>query len=182
MFQAAYPAFFALYVANERQSSVQAMQLSNGLADSSGLWLGHIMFDSVLVLILSTIIIVIFAAVAGDQFFGLGFFVSGMYAPINIVRADADRIIVDCPRPVRNHWCTVLILCVIDHGVAARRVCGCRGISSDHVHCMCSLSKSACTMLTPHQLYLAGYLLTLTYAATSDSGNIITIIRKLFVR
>jgi hypothetical protein len=54
---------------------VQAMQLSNGLADPIGLWLGHLLFDSVSVLILSTIIIIVFSTVAGGQFFGLGFFV-----------------------------------------------------------------------------------------------------------
>jgi hypothetical protein len=33
-------------------------------------------------------------------------------------------------------------------------------------------------LLTQDQLYLGGYLLTLTYAMTSQSGTIITIIRK----
>ena len=58
------------------------MQLSNGLADPVGLWLGHLLFDSVFVVLLSTIIIIIFAAVAGNRFFGLGFFVS-QYMHVN---------------------------------------------------------------------------------------------------
>ncbi|EDR15973.1 uncharacterized protein LACBIDRAFT_187302 [Laccaria bicolor S238N-H82] len=70
---AVYPAFFALYVSRERRSSVQAMQLSNGLADPIGLWLGHLMFDTVTVVILSTIIIIVFAT-ASNQFHGLGLF------------------------------------------------------------------------------------------------------------
>ncbi|RDB29443.1 ABC transporter A family member 2 [Hypsizygus marmoreus] len=68
-----YPAFFALYVSRERRSSVQAMQMSNGLGDPIGLWLGHLMFDTIASVILSTIIIVVFAA-ASNQFSGLGFF------------------------------------------------------------------------------------------------------------
>ncbi|KIM45099.1 hypothetical protein M413DRAFT_65825 [Hebeloma cylindrosporum] len=70
---AVYPAFFALYVSKERQSSVQAMQLSNGLTDPLGLWLGHLMFDTIAVVLLSTVIIVIFGTVS-NQFHGLGFF------------------------------------------------------------------------------------------------------------
>ena len=54
---------------------MQAMQLSNGLADPAGLWLGHLMFDSVFAVISATIIIIIFAAVS-NQFHGLGLFVS----------------------------------------------------------------------------------------------------------
>ncbi|KAJ3534775.1 hypothetical protein NM688_g7082 [Phlebia brevispora] len=70
---AVYPAFFSLYVSKERRSSVQAMQLSNGLADPAGLWLGHLMFDSIFGVIAATIIIIIFAAVS-NQFHGLGLF------------------------------------------------------------------------------------------------------------
>ena len=51
------------------------MQLSNGLADPIGLWLGHIMFDSVFCVLIATLIIIIFAA-ASNQFHGLGLFVS----------------------------------------------------------------------------------------------------------
>ena len=64
-----------MYVSKERQSSVQAMQLSNGLADPVGLWLGHLMFDSVFSVVSATIIIIIFAAVS-NQFHGLGLYVS----------------------------------------------------------------------------------------------------------
>jgi hypothetical protein len=73
--QAVFPAFFALYVSKERRSSVQAMQMSNGLSDPIGLWLGHLMFDSVFSVIFATITVIIWAAVS-NQFRGLGFFVS----------------------------------------------------------------------------------------------------------
>ena len=72
--QSVYTAFYALYVTKERCSSVQAMQSSNGLTDPIGLWLGHLMFDVIWSIILSSIIIIIFATVS-NQFHGLGFFV-----------------------------------------------------------------------------------------------------------
>lgn len=50
------------------------MQMSNGLGDPIGLWLGHLMFDTIASVILSTIIIIVFAT-ASNQFQGLGFFV-----------------------------------------------------------------------------------------------------------
>uniref|UniRef100_A0A8H8CNN7 ABC transporter domain-containing protein n=1 Tax=Psilocybe cubensis TaxID=181762 RepID=A0A8H8CNN7_PSICU len=70
---AVYPAFYTLYVAKERRTSVQAMQFSNGLTNPLGLWLGHLMFDTLSVVVLSTIITVVFAAAASNQFHGLGF-------------------------------------------------------------------------------------------------------------
>jgi ATP-binding cassette subfamily A (ABC1) protein 3 len=73
--QGVYPAFFSLYVAKERRSSIQAMQLSNGLTNPIGLWLGHLMFDMIISIFLSTVIIIIFATVT-DQFHGLGLLVS----------------------------------------------------------------------------------------------------------
>ena len=74
MEQAVYPAFFSLYVAKERRSSVQAMQLSNGLSDPVGLWLGHLLFDSMFAVVVASLIVIVFAA-ASNQFHGLGFFV-----------------------------------------------------------------------------------------------------------
>jgi hypothetical protein len=71
-----FPAFFALYVSKERRSSVQAMQFSNGLHNPIGLWLGHLAFDTIFTVIMSTVVIIVFAAVS-NQFHGLGFFVRG---------------------------------------------------------------------------------------------------------
>ncbi|KAG1725891.1 uncharacterized protein EDB91DRAFT_1086964 [Suillus paluster] len=70
---AVFPAFFSLYVSRERRSGVQAMQLSNGLSDPIGLWIGHLLWDSIFSVTLATIIIIIFA-VTTNQFHGLGFF------------------------------------------------------------------------------------------------------------
>ena len=78
-----FPAFFSLYVSKERRSSVQAMQLSNGLSNPVGLWLGHLMFDTCFSLVIASVIIIVFAA-GSNQFAGLGFFVSPSYSCIAI--------------------------------------------------------------------------------------------------
>ena len=61
-------------MATERQSGVQAMQLSNGLAKSISLWLGHLVFDGFFCVLIATINTAVFATLAG-QFHGLGLFV-----------------------------------------------------------------------------------------------------------
>ncbi|KAF9479407.1 P-loop containing nucleoside triphosphate hydrolase protein [Pholiota conissans] len=66
-----FPAFFTIYIANERQSSVQAMQLSNGLANPLGMWLGHLMFDSIFSVITATVIVIVYATVK-EKFQGIG--------------------------------------------------------------------------------------------------------------
>ncbi|KAL1669459.1 P-loop containing nucleoside triphosphate hydrolase protein [Schizophyllum commune] len=71
---AVYPAFFAMYVAEERRSLVQAMQFSNGLSNPVGLWLGHVAFDAIWSIIASSIIAIVFATTSG-QFAGVGLFV-----------------------------------------------------------------------------------------------------------
>jgi ATP-binding cassette subfamily A (ABC1) protein 3 len=73
--QAVYPAFFSLYVARERKAGVQAMQLSNGLANPAGMWLGHLLFDGMFSVLAASVITLVFAT-AVHQFHGLGFFVS----------------------------------------------------------------------------------------------------------
>lgn len=51
------------------------MQLSNGLSDPIGLWLGHLLWDSIFGVIIASIITIVFATVS-NQFYGLGLFVS----------------------------------------------------------------------------------------------------------
>ncbi|KAG9083681.1 hypothetical protein FRC06_004419 [Ceratobasidium sp. 370] len=65
-----WPAFFALYVSAERQSSVQAMQLSNGMTPA-GLWLGHLLFDLPWITLIATVVVTVFGTVT-SQFYGLG--------------------------------------------------------------------------------------------------------------
>ncbi|KAH7334283.1 hypothetical protein B0J17DRAFT_672798 [Rhizoctonia solani] len=65
-----WPAFFVLYVSAERRSSVQAMQLSNGMTPA-GLWLGHLLFDFPWVVLISTVVTIVFATVT-SQFYALG--------------------------------------------------------------------------------------------------------------
>ena len=51
------------------------MQLSNGLTNPAGLWLGHLLFDGMFCTLLSTIITIVFAA-STSQLHGLGYVVS----------------------------------------------------------------------------------------------------------
>jgi ATP-binding cassette subfamily A (ABC1) protein 3 len=66
--QAVFPAFFTLYVSKERRSSVQAMQLSNGISNPAGMWFGHLLFDGIPGIIIATITAVVFATTQSDQF------------------------------------------------------------------------------------------------------------------
>ncbi|OBZ68485.1 ABC transporter A family member 2 [Grifola frondosa] len=136
---AVFPAFFSLYVAQERRSSVQAMQLSNGLSDPVGLWLGHLMFDSIFALILATLIVIVFAA-ASSQFQGLGFFwlVLLLYGIVGALFSYCVSLIVTSP--------------------------------------LAAFALSAGYQVIMFILYLAAYLLTLTYAKTSEAGKDLTII------
>ncbi|KAI0673936.1 P-loop containing nucleoside triphosphate hydrolase protein [Trametes maxima] len=136
---AVYPAFFSLYVAKERRSSVQAMQLSNGLSDPVGLWLGHLLFDSLFAVISATLIVIVFAA-ASNQFNGLGFF-----------------------------W-VVLVL----YGIVCALFSYC--VSLVVASPLAAFAMSAGYQVVMFVLYLAAYLLTLTYAKTSEAGKDLTII------
>jgi ATP-binding cassette subfamily A (ABC1) protein 3 len=63
-----FPAFFTLYVSKERRSSVQAMQLSNGISNPAGMWLGHLLFDGIPGVVIATVVAAVFAATQPDQF------------------------------------------------------------------------------------------------------------------
>ncbi|KAI0076833.1 P-loop containing nucleoside triphosphate hydrolase protein [Panus rudis PR-1116 ss-1] len=135
-----FPAFFSLYVSKERRSAVQAMQLSNGLADPVGLWLGHLMFDSVFCVIIASLIIIIFAAVS-NQFHGLGFFwvVLVLYGIVGALFSYCVSLVVASP--------------------------------------LAAFAATAGYQIIMFVLYLAAYLLVLTYAKTSEAGKDLVIIR-----
>ncbi|KAJ7083358.1 hypothetical protein B0H15DRAFT_422992 [Mycena belliarum] len=134
-----FPAFFAMYVSKERRSSVQAMQFSNGLHNPVGLWLGHLMFDTIFTVIMATIVIIIFAT-ASNQFHGLGFF-----------------------------WLVMVL-----YGIAGTLFAYC--VSLVVVSPLAAFAAVAGYQIVMFLLYLAGYLLVLTYAKTSDANRFITII------
>ncbi|KAJ7077598.1 hypothetical protein C8R43DRAFT_1178602, partial [Mycena crocata] len=134
-----FPAFFALYVSKERRSSVQAMQFSNGLHNPVGLWLGHLMFDSVFTVIMATIVVIVFAA-ASNQFHGLGFF-----------------------------W-----LIMVLYGITGTLFAYCASLVV--VSPLAAFATVAGYQIVMFLLYIAGYLLVLTYAKTSDANQLITII------
>ncbi|KAH7911590.1 P-loop containing nucleoside triphosphate hydrolase protein [Hygrophoropsis aurantiaca] len=136
---AVFPAFFSLYVSRERRSAVQAMQLSNGLSNPIGLWLGHLLFDSIFSVTLATIIVIIFATTTG-QFKGLGFF-----------------------------W-----FILVQYGIVGALFAYC--VSLFMPSPLAAFAAVAGYQIIMYLLYLGGYLLTYTYATTSQAGNIITII------
>lgn len=136
---AVFPAFFSLYVSKERRSSVQAMQLSNGLSNTVGLWLGHLMFDSVFSVISASIIIIVFAA-ASNQFTGLGFFwvVLVLYGIVGALFSYCVSLVVTSP--------------------------------------LAAFAASAGYQVIMYILYLAAFLLTLTYAKTAADNYDLTLI------
>ncbi|CCL98836.1 uncharacterized protein FIBRA_00841 [Fibroporia radiculosa] len=136
---AVFPAFFSLYVSKERRSAVQAMQLSNGLANPAGLWLGHLMFDTVFSVIVASLIIIIFAA-GSNQFTGLGFF-----------------------------W-VVLVL----YGIVGALFSYC--VSLAVTSPLAAFAISAGYQVVMYILYLAAFLLTLTYAKTAADNRDLALI------
>ncbi|KAJ7083365.1 hypothetical protein B0H15DRAFT_785012 [Mycena belliarum] len=134
-----FPAFFAMYVSKERRSLVQAMQFSNGLHNPVGLWLGHLMFDTIFTVIMATIVAIIFGTVS-NQFHGLGFF-----------------------------WLVMVL-----YGIAGTLFSYC--VSLVVVSPLAAFAAVAGYQIVMFLLYLASYLLVLTYAKTSDASRFITII------
>ncbi|TDL17229.1 P-loop containing nucleoside triphosphate hydrolase protein [Rickenella mellea] len=135
---AVYPAFFALYVANERRSSVQAMQLSNGLSNPVGLWLGHLMFDSIFTVVIATIIVPLLAFTS-NQFNGLEFL-----------------------------WIIIFL-----YGIAGTLFAYC--VSLVTTSALAAFAVVAAYQIIVLIIYTASYLLTLTYAKTSNAANILSI-------
>ncbi|KZT73392.1 hypothetical protein DAEQUDRAFT_684394 [Daedalea quercina L-15889] len=131
---AVFPAFFSLYVSKERRSAVQAMQLSNGLSNPVGLWLGHLMWDTCFSIVIASVIIIVFAT-ASNQFAGLGFF-----------------------------W-VVLVL----YGIVGALFSYC--VSLAVASPLAAFAVSAGYQVIMFILYLAAFLLTLTYAKTSADDN-----------
>ncbi|TFK69908.1 P-loop containing nucleoside triphosphate hydrolase protein [Pluteus cervinus] len=132
-----YPAFYALYVSRERRSSVQAMQMSNGLTNPLGLWLGHLAFDSVFAVIISTIVIVVLAGTT-SEFHGLGFF-----------------------------WLVMVL-----YGITGALFAYCASLITTSP--LAAFAIVAAYQWIMFILYIAAYLLVLTYAKTSDASSLIT--------
>ncbi|KAF8507801.1 P-loop containing nucleoside triphosphate hydrolase protein [Hysterangium stoloniferum] len=133
-----YPAFFALYTSMERRTSIQAMQLSNGLTNPAGLWLGHLLFDGFFSTLLTTIIIIVFA-LASNQFHGLGYL-----------------------------WIVMVL-----YGFASALFAYC--VTLFTASPLAAFAAVAGYQVLMFILYLAGYLLTITYAKNSKAAGIITI-------
>jgi ATP-binding cassette subfamily A (ABC1) protein 3 len=44
------------------------MQLSNGVSNPAGMWLGHLLFDGIVGVIIATVVVAVFATTQSDQF------------------------------------------------------------------------------------------------------------------
>jgi hypothetical protein len=121
-----------MYVSRERRSSVQAMQFSNGLSNPVGLWLGHIMFDATKVIIISTVIIIVYAVAAKQQLHGLGFLVR-IYSLHELVVL--KPCIVVHSRSIRDNRGSFRILRFPDHFFPTSSICDCSRISICYVCC-----------------------------------------------
>lgn len=105
--------------------------MSNGLSDPIGLWLGHLLFDSIFSVILATLIIVIFAG-ASNQFHGLGLFVSHFAA----TSEGCDNLLSPVGRfgSLRNNIGSVFVLRISGDQLALGFFRGCGRLSDHHVH------------------------------------------------
>ena len=68
----AYPGFFALYTNVERLRTVRALHYSNGVR-AGPLWIAYTLFDFCIVLIVSAVTCIIYAASAPAAFYALGY-------------------------------------------------------------------------------------------------------------
>jgi ATP-binding cassette, subfamily A (ABC1), member 3 len=66
-----YPAFFALYPSNERRRFVRGLQYSNGVRPFP-LWIAYLLFDLIIVLVSTAIVVAIWAGVS-DIWFNIGY-------------------------------------------------------------------------------------------------------------
>jgi ATP-binding cassette subfamily A (ABC1) protein 3 len=66
------PAFFSLYPTLERIRHVRGLQYSNGVR-SLPLWLAYLLFDFSIILFSTTLVVIVFAAVAGSAWYNLGY-------------------------------------------------------------------------------------------------------------
>lgn len=122
-----------MYVSRERRSSVQAMQYSNGLTNPVALWLGHLMFDGLIVLTISTVIIVVFATVANQQLQGLGYLVSGHALIFGGRYTEVYVVVHSCA--IWDNWRSIRILCITVHFFSFSFFCNCGWISGGYVYC-----------------------------------------------
>jgi ATP-binding cassette subfamily A (ABC1) protein 3 len=68
----AYPGFFALYTNIERLRTVRALHYSNGVR-AGPLWIAYTLFDFCIVLLVSAVTVIIYAASAPAAFYGIGY-------------------------------------------------------------------------------------------------------------
>lgn len=158
------------------------MQLSNGIANPASLWFGHLMFDGMFGVVVSIVVVVAFSKVS-TQFSYLPLFVSSLaFNPPNYESLTHTSPVVR-HATIRLHLNS---LCILRFATISIRIgsllLGC-GLPSHHVHVrqideiwMCATSDASFS-----RLYLSAYLLTLTYAKTSQTAMTMNIIRQFAI-
>jgi hypothetical protein len=150
------------------------MQLSNGIANPASLWFGHLVFDGIFGIITSIIIVAVFATVS-TQFAYIGLFVSARLYESYLGHTNTPK--VACHSPLFLHRNPLRLLRLSHVGIINCCLFHCGGISSPNVHvCLTDILHKGYSHLG--RLYLSAYLLTITYAKTSQTDSTITIIRK----
>ncbi|BFZ63560.1 hypothetical protein YB2330_004688 [Saitoella coloradoensis] len=136
---AVYPAFAALYPTRERLNAVKAFQFSNGMKPTS-LWLGHFLYELPMILLSSTVVVILFAAITPGIWNALG----------------------------------LLWLVLVFYSIAS--VLLAFVVSLFATSQLAAFALSAGTGCVYFLLYVAGYLLTLTYAAALHSEQDLRVI------
>lgn len=108
------------------------MQLSNGLSNPLGLWIGHFLWDSIFSVSIATVVVVIFAT-ASDQFHGIGYMVRTSTWPSAVAYTENPDQVVGA----RVVWERKHSLCVLRFDVfffASLCFRSCRRVSSRRLH------------------------------------------------
>lgn len=79
---------------------------------------------------------------------------------------------------LRDRWSIVRVLCITNHVFASRVIRCCSRLPNCYVPCEHRKQHHLRYTDDLAQVYVAAYLLTLTYAKTSAAGRIITTLRK----
>ncbi|ODQ51080.1 hypothetical protein SAICODRAFT_27131 [Saitoella complicata NRRL Y-17804] len=136
---AVYPAFAALYPTRERLKAVKAFQFSNGMKSTS-LWLGHFLYELPMILLSSTVVVILFAAITPGTWNALGllWLVLVFYSTASVLLAFIVSLFATSQ--------------------------------------LAAFALSAGTGCVYFLLYVAGYLLTLTYAPALHSEQDLRVI------
>ena len=109
------------------------MQFSNGLNNPVGLWLGHLLFDSIFSVVVASIICLLFFGLSRIHFNEIGLLVR-LYI-FSCCRGSDRQIPVARDDTVWNRRDTIFICGVVNGDLSSRCVRPHSGLSSSDLHC-----------------------------------------------